>query len=49
MRGWGNSGTIASKSNNAKDLTIYERISKFSDQLKIELVYRISLRYFTNL
>ena len=49
MRGGGNSGTIASKSNNAKDLTIYERISKFSDQLKNELVYRISLRYFTNL
>ena len=49
VRGWGESGTIASKSNDAKDLTIDERISKFSDQLKKELVYRISLRYFTDL
>ena len=49
MRGGGDRGRIASKSHEAKDLTIDERISKFSDQLKNELVYRISLRYFTDL
>ena len=37
------------KGNNAKDLNIDERISKFKNQLKDEYVYRIPLKYFTDL
>ena len=42
-------GTGATKANDAKDLNIDERITKFQDQLKNEYVYRIPLRYFTDL
>ena len=35
--------------NDITDLNINERIRKFQDQLKNEFVYRISLRYFTDL
>ena len=38
-----------SKNNNAKDLNIDEWITKFKDQLKDEYVYRIPLKYFTDL
>ena len=37
------------KKNNAKDLNIDERIAKFKDQLKDEYVYRIPIKYFTDL
>ena len=37
------------KANNAKDLNMDERISKFKNQLKDEYVYRIPLKYFTDL
>ena len=37
------------KENNAKDLNIDDGISKFKEQLKNEHIYRIPLRYFTNL
>ena len=37
------------KANNAKDLNIDDRISKFQDQLKDGHVHRILLRYFTDL
>ena len=37
------------KVNNTKDLNIDERITTFQDQLKNEFVYRIPLRYFTDL
>ena len=40
-----NSNTV----NGITDLNINERITKFQDQLKNEFVYRISLRYFTDL
>ena len=40
---------VTQKANNAKDLSIDDRISKFQDQLKNEYVYRIVLRYFTDL
>ena len=33
----------------AKDLNIDDRITKFKNQLKNEYVYRIPLRYFTNI
>ena len=33
----------------AKDLSIDERITSFQEQLKKEYVYRVPLRYFTNL
>ena len=39
----------AGKANDAKDLNIDDRINKFQDQLKDEYVYRIPLRYFTDL
>ena len=46
----GSGGTTnAQKANDAKDLNIEERITKFQDQLKDENVYRIPLRYFTDL
>ena len=35
--------------NDITDLNINERITKFQDQLKNEFVYRIPLRYFTDL
>ena len=41
--------TGATKASDAKDLNIDERITKFQDQLKNEYVYRIPLRYFTDL
>ena len=34
------------KANNAKDLNIHDRISKFQSQLKDEYVYRIPLKCF---
>ena len=37
------------KENYAKDLNINERISKFKEQLKNEHVYRLPLRYFTDI
>ena len=37
------------KKNYAKDLHIDERITKFKEERKNEHVYRISLRYFTDL
>ena len=37
------------KANNAKDLNINDRISKFQNQLKDEYVYKIPIRYFTDL
>ena len=43
------STTNAAKANDTKDLNIDERITKFKDQLKNEYVYRIPLRYFTDL
>ena len=43
------STTNAGKTNDAKDLNIDDRITKFQDQLKDEYVYRIPLRYFTDL
>ena len=42
-------GTSATKASDAKDLNTDERITKFQDQLKDEYVYRIPLRYFTDL
>ena len=39
----------SSKKNYAKDLNIDDRITKFKEQLKNEHVYRIPLRYFTDL
>ena len=42
-------GNSTSKANDAKDLSIDERISKFGHQLKNEFVCRISLRYFMDL
>ena len=41
--------TSKKKKNNAKDLDIDERITKYKDQLKDEYVYRIPLKYFTDL
>ena len=35
--------------NDITDLNINERIIKFQDQLKNEFVYRVPLRYFTDL
>ena len=35
--------------NDLKDLNIKERLQKFKNQLKNEYVYRIPLRYFTDL
>ena len=43
------STTNATKANDAKDLNIDEWITKLQDQLKNEYVYRIPLRYFTDL
>ena len=37
------------KANNSKDLNINDRISKFQNQLKDEYVYKIPIRYFTDL
>ena len=37
------------KANYAKDLNIYDRITKFSNQLQNEHVYRIPLRYFSDI
>ena len=37
---------ITAKTNNAKDLNIHDRISKFQSQLKDEYVYRIPLKCF---
>ena len=49
----GTTGTTAQiaarKANDAKDLNIDDRISKFQNQLKTEYVYRIPLRFFTDL
>ena len=42
-------GNTTSKANDAKDLSIDERISKFGNQLKNEFVCRISLSYFMDL
>ena len=42
-------GTAATKANDAKDLNIDERITKFQDQIKNKYVHRIPLRYFTDL
>ena len=42
-------GTGATKANDAKHLNIDERITRFQDQQKNEYVYRIPLRYFTDL
>ena len=44
-----NSNSKKKKKNNAKDLDIDERITKYKDQLKDEYVYRIPLKYFTDL
>ena len=49
----GTTGTTAQiaarKANDAKDLNIDDRISKFQNQFKNEYVYRIPLRCFTDL
>ena len=37
------------KKNKTKDLDIDERMTKYKDQLKDEYVYRIPLKYFTDL
>ena len=37
------------KTNHAKDINIDDRMTKFQKQLKSEHVYRIPLRYFTDL
>ena len=42
-------GTTGTASNDVKDLNIEERILKFESQLRDEYVYRIPLRYFTDL
>ena len=39
----------AAKRNNAKDLNIDKQIAKFKNQLKEKYVYRIPVKYFTNL
>ena len=39
----------SSSANDITDLNINERITKFQDQLKNEFVYRVPLRYFTDL
>ena len=53
VHGAGTTGTAAQiatrKANDAKDLNIEERISKLQSQLRDEYVYRIPLRYFTDL
>ena len=38
----------AAKKQHAKDLNIDDRISLFKDQLKTEYIYRIPLRYFSD-
>ena len=43
------SSANAGKGNDAKDLNIDDRITKFQDQLKDKYVYRFPLRYFTGL
>ena len=43
------SSTNAGTANDAKDLNIDNRITKFQDRLKDEYVSRIPLRYFTDL
>ena len=43
------STTNAGKANDAKDLNIDDRITKFQDQLRDGYVYRIPLTYFTDL
>ena len=49
----GTTGTAAQiaarKANETKDLNIDDRIDKFQDKLKNEYVYRIPLKYFTDL
>ena len=46
---WSNCDSNSNPSKNiAKDLNMDERISKFKDQLKDEYVYRIPLKYFTD-
>ena len=40
---------ITAKSNNAKDLNIDDRISKFQSQSKDEYVYRIPLKYYSDI
>ena len=40
---------VALKKNHAKDLNIDERIELFHDQLSEEFVYRIPLRYFSDI
>ena len=40
---------LAARKNHAKDLNIDERISLFQKQLKNEFVYRIPLRYFSDI
>ena len=40
---------VTLKNNRATDLNIEDRISKFKNLLKNEHVYRIPLRYFTDL
>ena len=42
-------GNATSKANDAKDIDNDKRITKFGSQLKNEFVYRILLRYFTDL
>ena len=41
--------TLAKKQNHAQDLNIDERISLFQEKLKDEHVYRITLRYFSDI
>ena len=42
-------GNGATKVNDAKDLNIDERMTKFQDQIKNKYVHRIPLIYFTDL
>ena len=44
-----NAAQIATLKKFTKDLSIDERITSFQEQLKKEYVYRVPLRYFTNL
>ena len=41
--------TNAKKADHAKDLNIHKRIELFSDQLQSEFIYRIPLRYFSDI
>ena len=49
VTGLNNATALAKKQSHAKDLNIDDRITKFNAQLKNKYLYRIPLRYFTDL